>query len=304
MPVFVVGSINVDLVAYCERMPQVGESVRGLSFERHPGGKGANQAVAAARAGTVALMVGAVGDDPHGVYMRDTLRGYGVDIHGVETVADATGVAVILVGGGDNRIVVVPGANERIAAGRVAALDFQPGDVCMAQLETRVEVVRTAFERARAKGAITLLNPAPALPEAAALFPLADVIVMNETECAAFTGMPVEAVVSAESARIAARRLGLLAGQVLVITLGAQGAVAYTGERLIGVPGHAVDVIDTTGAGDCFCGYLAAELARGGELEAALKEANAAAALAVQTKGAASAIPERGRVLEFLAAAA
>jgi ribokinase len=299
MPVYVVGSINVDMVAFCARLPRIGETVRGHAFERHPGGKGANQAVAAARAGAVARMAGATGRDLEGEYMRGALTGYGVDIQAVATLDAATGTALILVGGGDNQIAVVPGANAQVLPAQADALNFHPGDICLAQMEIPAETVRAAFARARSQQALTLFNPAPALPEARALFPLADWIVVNETECAAFSGITPDGTEAA--ARAAARSLGLEAKQTLVMTLGAEGVLAICGERCLAVPGHVVEVVDTTGAGDCFCGYLAAGLARGEALEAALREANAAAALAVQVKGAASSIPERAAVLRFLA---
>lgn len=299
MTVYVVGSINVDLVAFCARLPRVGETVRGHAFERHPGGKGANQAVAAARAGAAARMVGATGRDTEGEYLRGALAGYGVDLEKVAYADAATGTALILVGGGDNQIAVVPGANAQVLPAQADALDFQPGDICLAQMEIPAETVRAAFARARARQASTLFNPAPALPEARALFPLADVIVVNETECAAFSGIAPDGTEA--TAQAAARALGLAAAQTLVMTLGAEGVLAVCGGQILAVPGHAVEAVDTTGAGDCFCGYLAAGLARGAALEAALHEANAAAALAVQAKGAASSLPERAAVLRFLA---
>lgn len=301
MAVYVVGSINVDLVAYAERMPRLGETVLGTGFERHPGGKGANQAIAAARAGVESLMVGAVGGDPFGEMMRETLSAGGVDVGRVEIVDTATGVALIMVAGGENRIIVVPGANHRIGPARVEELDFRPGDVCMAQLEIPLPAVRAAFARARSRQTLAVLNPAPALLEAGPLLASADVIVANETECALLAGIPVEAIVAGTGIETAGSSLGLRPEQVLVVTLGAAGVRALASGRVIAVPGHAVEAVDTTGAGDCFCGYLAAELSRGERLTEALYTANAAAALAVQTRGAATGIPARAEVERFLA---
>lgn len=298
--IHVVGSINLDLVAFADRMPEPGETLRGSGFQRNLGGKGANQAVAAARAGAHAVMVGAVGNAPADRELLDSLAGYGVDVRRVETVDDSSGVGFVLVAGGDNRIVIVPGANERIDPARVAELDLKEGDLCLVQWETRSEVVRAALERARSRRAATLFNPAPARPEARPLFPLADLIVVNETECGLFAGAPLALPVSDEALRSAGRAMDLRPEQVLVVTLGAAGAKALVSDRIIGVPGHAVPVVDTTGAGDCFCGYLAAGLCRGESLEDALREANAAAALSVQAKGAASAIPTRERVRHWL----
>ncbi len=302
--VYVVGSINVDLVAFAARAPVPGETVRGESLERHLGGKGANQAVAAARAGARAVMVGAVGDDADGELVREALAAYGVDVQHVQTVAGATGVALIVVAAGDNRIVVVAGANDRVDASRCAALALQPGDVCVAQLETNVDAVEAAFRRARARGALTLFNPAPALEQARTVLPASDVVVVNESECAFFAGEPLDVPASDRAVRAAARALRLRPEQALVVTLGAAGAKAVAGGELVAIAGHPVRVVDTTGAGDCFCGYLAAGFARGAQLEAALREANAAAALAVGVKGAAAGIPARADVARALARSA
>lgn len=294
--IHVVGSINLDLVAFAGRIPESGETLLGTGFQRNLGGKGANQAVAAARAGARVLMVGAVGNTPVDRELLDTLAGYGVDVRQVETVDGSSGVAFVLVTGGDNRIIVVPGANDRIDPARIGELDLQEGDICLVQWETRSEVVRAAMERARSRRAVTLFNPAPALPEARPLFPMADVIVVNETECGLFAGEPLRLPVSDEALRKAGLALEFRPDQVFIVTLGAAGAKALVSGRIITVPGHPVNVVDTTGAGDCFCGYLAAGLSRGESLEDALREANAAAALAVQGKGAAPAMPARDQV--------
>lgn len=303
MRVYVVGSVNVDWVVYADRFPRPGETLLGTGFERHPGGKGANQAVAAARAGAEAVLVGAVGDDALGRFMRDTLAACGVDLRHLETVADSTGVALITVAGGENQIVVVPGANRRVDPARIAELDLRPGEVCLAQGETPVETVGAAFRRARSGQAITVFNPAPARQEAGPLFALTDVLVLNETESTFFAGTSVTRATDGEI-RSTARALGLRPDQVLILTLGAGGAKALAGDRVIAVPGHPVDAVDSTGAGDCFCGYLATGLSRGDRIEEALRLANAAAALAVQVKGAVPGIPSLDRVERFLAGGA
>lgn len=298
--VFVVGSINLDLVAFADRIPESGETLQGTGFQRNLGGKGANQAVAAARAGARAVMAGAVGNTSADRELLDALAGYGVDVRQVEIVNDSSGVAFVLVAGGDNRIIVVPGANERIDPARIGELDLQAGDICLVQWETPREAVRAALARARSRRATTLLNPAPAAPEARALFPLADLVVVNETECGVFAGAPLAVPVSDEALRQAARAMARSPDQVLIVTLGAAGAKASVSGRIVTVPGYPVNAVDTTGAGDCFCGYLAAGLSRGECLEDAMHEANAAAALAVQAKGAAPAMPDRKRVALWL----
>ncbi len=277
-----------------------GETVLGDSCERFPGGKGLNQAVAAALAGCPTLMVGAVGDDANGEFIRTVLTKYGIDQAGVETVPAATHLAVIMVGSDGNQIVVIPGADRRIDAGRVASLRFDKGDVCVAQGETTAEVVRNCFRAARAQGAVTLFNPAPATDDARELMPLADVVVVNEVECAFFAGVPFDPG-SAEGLLDAAKRaLELGPAQTLIMTLGARGVMALLGDKSVHYAGHAVDVIDSTGAGDCFVGTLAAAVARGSAVADGIGEANAAAALSVGRKGALVSFPERRQVLEFL----
>lgn len=298
--IYTVGSINMDLVVFCERMPIPGETILGTSFEQHPGGKGANQAVAAARAGIVSMMVGAVGKDSFGQKMCDKLVDCGVDIRHIETVDGSTGVALITVSKGENQIVVVPAANSHINAARVRALEMKPGDVCLAQLEINLEVVKTAFERARSLQSLTLFNPAPAIIEARALFPLADVLVVNETECNFYTKTIFDLAASEDSIRKVSKSLGLRSEQALIVTLGASGAVALFRDHVLAISGHTVDAVDTTGAGDCFCGYLAAALASGENIESAIREANASAALSVQSKGATLSIPARKQVKYFL----
>jgi ribokinase len=300
MTVYLVGSINADILVFAERFPAVGETLKGLSWERQLGGKGANQAVAAVRAGSRAVLLGAVGDDDGGDSLRRGLADYGVDVDRVGTVKGASGLALVTVAGGDNRILVVPGANEGIDPAAVAELPLQAGDVCVAQWETRGAVVAAAFERARARRAVTLFNPAPAEAAARELFALADLIVVNETEFAAFTGLPAAAAGDPAIIRRGRQLLGLRRPQALIVTLGAAGCAAQWEERSVVLPGYPVAAVDATGAGDCFCGYLAAGLDQGQELEAALAWANAAAALAVQGRGAAAAMPDRMRVEDWL----
>jgi len=298
--VVVVGSIGVDLVTYAARLPVRGETVIGDSCERFPGGKGANQAVAAALAGATTVIVGAVGDDADGEFMRSVLAKYGIDQAGVETVPVATHLALITVAGDGNQIVVVPGADRAIDAGRVAALRFEKGDVCVAQGETTAEVVRNCFSAARAQGAVTLFNPAPAADDARPLMPLAEVIVVNEVECAFFARMPFDPGNAEGLLNAAKRTLALRPEQTLIMTLGARGVLALLGNRVVECDGRTVEAVDSTGAGDCFVGTLAAAVARGSTAADGIGEANAAAALSVGKKGALASFPDRRRVLEFL----
>jgi ribokinase len=300
--VIVVGSINVDFVVTAERFPRPGETLAAGSFARHPGGKGANQAIAAARLGARTTMVGAVGDDGFGGFMRTALAEAGVDAGLVRTAADRpTGVALITVAGGENSIVVIAGANGALSPAD-ALFPVVADDVVVAQLETPVRATEAAFQAARAAGATTILNPAPASRDALDLLPLADVLIVNETELDLLAGAsPAQgtAVCDVISALRSLRR----PGQVAIVTLGARGLIALAGpDQLIKIPGHVVEAADTTGAGDCFVGALAAGLAAKVELPAALARANAAAALSVQRLGAGGSMPTTAEVDALLAA--
>ena len=267
--VLVLGSLNVDLVTRVERHPRPGETVRGTGLARLAGGKGANQAVAAATAGADVTMVGCVGDDAGGAAYLQRLADRGIDVRQVRVVAGVpTGHALVTVAdGGENSIVVVPGANDLLDEREVTAVDpLGTGDVLLVQLEVPRAVVCTAVRRASGRGARVVLNIAPyeALPPD--VVALADPVVANEHEMAAL----------AES--------GAQARSVLV-TFGANGA-SWDG---VTAPAHllaADDVVDTTGAGDAFCGALAAALARGAGREEALDAALAAGAAAVRREGA------------------
>jgi ribokinase len=298
--VIVLGSVNVDLLVSVERLPGAGETVLGLGVDRQLGGKGANQAVAAARAGARSVLLAAVGDDPDGDRMVEALAGRGVDVADVATVPGATGLAVVATSRRDNQIIVVPGANARLGVEAAGLPAIAPGDVCLAQMETPAEVAEALFRRARAAGAVTMLNPAPAVEGARALLPLIDVLVLNETELAWMSGADFAAATSDEALKAQARALGLGPAQSMVLTLGGCGLAIVAGDTVARMAGHSVEVVDTTGAGDCFCGYLAAALARGDDLVEGARQANAAAALSVQASGAAGSVPIRSAVLRFL----
>jgi ribokinase len=267
--VLVVGSINQDIVCQVAELPAPGQTVAGFGIARHPGGKGLNQAVAAARWGASTAMIGQVGDDAAGDQLLEVLHAAGVDVTGIGRLAGGqTGQALIFVStAGENMIVVAGGVNLSLAAPPVSPA----AKVVLAQLETPVATTAAVFEQARAAGAMTLLNAAPALPEGAALFALADVIIVNQTERASYGA--------------------LLDGRRLVVTLGAAGASLIESGAETHVVGEAARVVDTTGAGDCFCGVLAAGLAAGAEMLGAMAIANAAAARSTETAGAASSMP-------------
>jgi ribokinase len=292
--VIVIGSINMDVVASGARLPRLGETVRGSTVQFVPGGKGANQAVAAARAGAETVLIACVGDDRFGGELTGFVAAVGVDTSAVRVVPGAsTGVALVMVdAAGQNSIVVVPGANGRLEPTDLDAVDVDRGDIVVAQLEVPAATVAAAFERARVCAATTLLNPAPAQDLSAALDHLADVVVVNEIELGTLTETAITPTSSVDEIREAIARLGGGANRrAVVVTLGARGAVAVIGDRLVEVAGRTVDAIDTTGAGDCFVGALAARLADGERIAGALEFANVAASICVGRVGAGPSMP-------------
>lgn len=301
--VVIAGSINMDLVAISARFPAPGETLMGESFARYPGGKGANQAIAAARLGAETLMIGAVGQDPFGREMLEVLAAAGADVSRVKEVAGvSTGVALITVAGGENTIIVTAGANGHLRPQDVAALPLEAGDVVAGQLETPLETTAAAFERAKAAGARTLLNTAPATgQEALGLVPLADIVVLNETELAALSGVPVTPETSLGALAEATGRLRARGDQAFLVTLGRRGVLGALADGHFHVPAFAVEAVDTTGAGDCFAGALAAGLSAGLELRQAVLRASAAAALSVQRQGAGPSMPDLAALEAFLA---
>ncbi|MBT9289627.1 ribokinase [Prosthecodimorpha staleyi] len=296
--IIVLGSINMDLVVTAERFPGPGETIAGEAFRTFSGGKGANQAIAAARMGAKVAFVGAVGADAFGADLVAGMAVEGIDTTSVATVAGvSTGTALITVAQGENCIVVVAGANAAVDGTAAAGL-VGSGDRLVAQLEVPKAAIAEAFAAARAAGAETLLNAAPAAPAVRDLLPLTDILIVNETELDLIAGW-----IGADGgdARTCARSLLAAGPSTVVVTLGAAGLVAVTAEATIELGGHRVVPVDTTGAGDCFVGTLAAGLSAGADLAEALETANAAAALSVQKPGAAPSMPRAEDVRAFLA---
>jgi ribokinase len=289
--VVVVGSVNVDLVVGAPRLPGPGETVTGGDVARHHGGKGGNQAVAAARLEARVAFVGAVGSDDFGIAARAALEAEGIDTSCLATVDRPTGVALIVVDErAENLIAVAPGANgavtEAAVATALATLAIGPGDVLLACREIPPAAVRTALGAARAAGAISILNPAPADGLDGATMALADVLTPNETELAVLAG--------AGAPEAAARSLlaGGSAGRAIVVTMGAAGAlVVPAAGAALAVPARPVAPVDTTGAGDTFNGALAAGLAAGRDLVDAVVRAVAAAGLSTTRPGARGGMP-------------
>jgi len=293
MSVCVIGSLNLDIVCRVAELPAPGETVAGLGVERLPGGKGGNQAVAAARAGAHTVMVAAVGQDEAGEIMLASLKDAGVDAARVVALPNhPTGQAFIWVSAaGENSIVVAGGANAFLTPDR--ASDLAGHAVILGQLETPVATLEAAF--ARAGGARRILNAAPALEAGRALLPLTDILIVNETELARYAR---SAAVPESEADIAAAARTLIGrdDQTVIVTLGKAGALAVSRSDVHRVAGRPARVVDTTGAGDCFCGVLAARLSEGAPLAEAMAWANAAAGLSTQKPGAAPSMPTRGEI--------
>jgi ribokinase len=243
-------------------------------------------------------MIGAVGADPFGAFMRDTLSQAGVHTGLIRSLPDvATGIAVITVAGGENSIVVVAGANAKLAV-EDGSLPIERGDVVVAQLEVPSASWSAAFEAARAAGATTILNAAPASAEIADLLPLCDIVVVNEIELGSLSGRPLSEAADPSDLLEGMRAVRRTSEQVVITTRGGSGLVSLGPEGVIEVAGHKVPVIDSTGAGDCFVGALAACLLVDRDLRRVLALANAAAAVSVQRPGAGSSMPTRDEVIE------
>lgn len=290
--VFVAGSINMDVVATASRHPRIGETVAGQEVLYFPGGKGANQAVAASRLGAGTTLIGTLGKDSFGAELKAFLAAQGIDLGYVRETTEAhTGTAIITVAGGDNTIVVIPGANAKVTAEDAGVVPLVKGDVAVSQFEIPLPAIAAFFRHARAAGATTVLNPAPAMEVGRDLLELVDILVLNETELGLLAGVAVAE--SDDQARIidAARRLQADTDQVICVTLGRRGVLALAGREELAIPGRVVQAIDTTGAGDCFVGALAAQLAHGATLRNALIFANAAASISVQRLGAGPSMP-------------
>ena len=283
--VCVVGSANLDLVATVDRLPLPGETVLGHDFHEHPGGKGLNQAVAAVRAGASTSFIAALGDDTAADVLSSVMDSAGISRSLVARhEGHPTGRALIGVAStGENSIIVVPGANHRLEVTVLPA-----ASVVLAQLEVPLQAIRTAFTQARRQGARTVLNPAPAATLPADLLALCDVVVPNEHEVELLGGVAALLEAGVKS---------------VVVTRGAAGAELHTRDGSALIAPYAVTPVDTTGAGDTFCGALCARLAAGDELDQALDYAAAAAALSTTRAGAVPSIPSHAETERFMQAA-
>jgi ribokinase len=301
--VFVAGSINMDVVATADRHPRIGETVAGTAVLYFPGGKGANQAVAAAKLGAPTTLIGRLGKDAFGDQLKAFLAAEGIDLSFVQQTSQAhTGTAIITVANADNTIVVVPGANALVSAADVEAPVLAKGDIAVSQFEIPLPAISAFFKRARAAGATTILNPAPAVEFDRQLLDLVDILILNETELGFLTKTELHDTDDYPRFIEAARSLQAGKDKTICVTLGKRGVLALVNGQPLVIDGRAVKAVDTTGAGDCFVGAVAAQLAGGKTIHDALHYANMAASICVQRMGAAPSMPTVAEVSAALSA--
>lgn len=297
----VVGSLNMDVILEVERLPQVGETLLSSQASLAHGGKGANQAVAIARLGGQVHMVGKLGDDAFGEQIRQGLEAAGVDTSFVGTTPQTlTGLALIMLAQGDNTIVVASGANYTVTPEDVdaASAAFEDSQVLLVQFELPLDTVARAMELAQKRGLTVILDPGPARECPVEFLALADYITPNQTEASMLTGIQV---LDQETARQAAHRLLEHARQGVIVKMGGAGSLIITRDSEHHIEVIPVDVVDTTAAGDAFCGALAVGLAGGLSLLEAARFANVVGALTVTRLGAQPSLPTRAEVERFIA---
>jgi len=300
MTVYVLGSLNIDLVSTVARMPNPGETVSGTSFKTYIGGKGLNQAVGCSRAGATVIMLGAVGEDGYGKELIDALAADGISDKYISHKDGASGVAVIETDAtGQNRIVVIPGANGQLTPADIPEEVFKDisAKYLIAQLETPITTVTDAFKRAKEVGFTTALNPAPAQKLSPELLSHVDLLTPNQFEAELLTGIKVTDHQSAIKAGQALLAQGV---KQVIVTLGEDGAMFVSREENFHQPAFTVTVVDTTGAGDTFCGGLIAKLSEGMNMKEAIRYATAAAGLSTTRAGAVPSIPRLNEVAQLL----
>ena len=293
MKILVVGSANMDLIVSASKIPVPGETISGENFAKAHGGKGANQAVAAARMGNPVTMIAAVGDDSYGLELVEGLRVEGIDVSRIETMPGTSGIAVITVEkSGQNSIVVIPGANAKLGKEFLSGIDHINAKVLLCQLETPLPTVVEALEKGHSANCFTILDPAPAHELPRELAPSVDLITPNETEAEILTGE--------KDPRKAAAALHAMGYTKVIVTLGTQGVLYSDGEEQLDYAAYVMDAVDTTAAGDAFNAALAAEIARGSAVTGAIPFAMACAALSVTKQGAQPSLPKREEVERFM----
>jgi ribokinase len=297
--IVVIGSLNADLVVKSPRFPQPGETISGEDLQIIPGGKGANQAVAAARQGVEVAMVGRVGSDSFGPFLVENLKSNQVDTSHVTVDNSATGTAIIVVdANGQNSIVLSPGANGNVSPADVDSASFSDFGLLLLQLEIPIPTVLHAAQQARANGLTVILNPAPAKSLPAELISTVDILIPNESELTLLTGLPVNDAASAEKAAKEILKQGV---KTVIVTLGSKGALLVTSTQVTQVDTYKVNVVDTTAAGDAFIGGFASAMLSGRSLEDSVRYGCACGALATTKFGAQPSLPTREEVEKFIA---
>jgi ribokinase len=299
MSVLVFGSLNLDLVTYADKLPAIGETIVGEKLLKFPGGKGLNQAIAARRAGSEVLMVGSIGNDADGDYLFDILKSENIDPKFITKTSEQTGIAVIEVSkSAENRIIIIAGANSKTRFSNEVLTSSPSVTVSLAQLETPIAEVAKFIHESKAAGKITILNPAPIQKLDQQLLQDTDYLIANETEASFLIGSAVEHLSKDEAVTIA-RQLQKNGSKKVIITLGEQGSVYLDQEKELFTPAYKVKAVDTTAAGDAFCGAFATAISENKPVEYALKFASAAGGLAATKAGAVPSLPTQQEILSM-----
>jgi ribokinase len=300
MSVLVFGSLNLDLVTYADKLPAIGETIVGEKLLKFPGGKGLNQAIAARRAGSEVLMVGSIGNDADGDYLFDILKSENIDPKFITKTSEQTGIAVIEVSkSAENRIIIIAGANSKTRFSNEVLTSSPSVTVSLAQLETPIAEVAKFIHESKAAGKITMLNPAPIQKLDQQLLQDTDYLIANETEASFLVGSAVEHLSKDEAVTIA-RQLQKNGSKKVIITLGEQGSVYLDQEKELFTPAYKVKAVDTTAAGDAFCGAFATAISENKPVEYALKFASAAGGLAATKAGAVPSLPTQQEILSMI----
>jgi ribokinase len=300
MSVLVFGSLNLDLVTYADKLPAIGETIVGEKLLKFPGGKGLNQAIAARRAGSEVLMVGSIGNDADGDYLFDILKSENIDPKFITKTSEQTGIAVIEVSkSAENRIIIIAGANSKTRFSNEVLTSSPSVTVSLAQLETPIAEVAKFIHESKAAGKITILNPAPIQKLDQQLLQDTDYLIANETEASFLIGSAVEHL-SKDEALTIARQLQKNGSKKVIITLGEQGSVYLDQEKELFTPAYKVKAVDTTAAGDAFCGAFATAISENKPVEYALKFASAAGGLAATKAGAVPSLPTQQEILSMI----
>ncbi len=297
--IYVLGSVNMDLVITTPYMPINGETISGKDFFLNPGGKGANQAVAAAKMDVKTFLIGNVGNDIFGESLLKTLKGYDVDTTYVKAIDSSSGVAMIVIENNDNRIILDGGANIKINNKQIdeALINANSNDIFITQLENNLDGVIYGLKKANSKDMITIFNPAPAIKLENEVYKYVTYLIVNESECEILTGINP---INDEKAKEAYIYLNSLGVKKLIITLGSDGSICFDNDKAYRIKANKIKPVDTTAAGDTFVGALASKLSLNESLENSLNFASIVSSLTCLKKGAQQAIPTLSEVNEYL----